>query len=438
MNVAGGWELLLADRPQVACFRIQATEIKARTGLEPRLMAKFDHREQLPPALRNRGLFLLPTRNGEYAVLRGEGYHTLEPCPQPQDFPSRAEFTLRTLEQGLSESQFLDLAYNSGLLSHFTGVASLFPTIRGRKRAPRFTFQVAGMPLEVEGVQVEVDAGYEGPREVVVLEAKIGDPADFHLRQLYYPFRFWSELTTKAVRPIFFTYSPQDGVIRLREYRFEPAGCYRPPVLVQAAAYRLRPRAARLPLPHALTTGGLPSGPSRSPSAAALRVPQADDLEKVAHLPFLVDQGLDVPSLVAGELGFTPRQAGYYAEACQVLGLLEVGEGRFHLTGTGRDYVALDVERRHELLARLVLGLPIMQRALVEMLLSPCRRLEQAALEELVRRESGLGGSTAVRRAGTLRRWFAWLGRALGFVRAGKGAVELVSAPRVEELRLFP
>lgn len=419
MRIAEAWELLLeAGAPD----RLTAAEIKFRTGLEPRLMAKFDHRDQLPPALRSRGLFLLPTRNGEYALLAGEGYHTLEPCPQVQDFPSRAEFTLRTLEQGLSESQFLDLAYHSGLLSHFTGVASLCPTIRGRKRAPRFAFRAAGTVLEVEGVQVEVDAGYEGPREVVILEAKIGEPADFHLRQLYYPYRFWSELTEKTVRPVFFTYEPRDGVIRMREYRFDPPDHYRPPVLVRAAAYRLRPRAARLPIPDLRPRG-------------ALLVPQADDLEKVALLPFLVADGLDEPVALSRELGFTARQGGYYAAAGQMLGLLEPREGRLALTRLGRDYVALGVEARHEVLARLVLDLPVMHRALVEMLLSPTRRLDHAALEDLVRRESGLGGTTASRRAGTLRRWFAWLGRALGFVRVDRGGLELVAPP--PELRLF-
>jgi len=424
VNQAEAWELLLADRPEGVPIRMLAAEIKARTGLEPRLMAKFDHRHQVPEALRRRNLFLLPIRNGEYALLPGEGYHTLEPCTAPGDFPSRAEFTLRTLEQGLSESQYLDLAYHSGLLSHFTGVATLFPTIRGRKRAPRFGFRVGGFDLEVEGVQVEVDAGYEGPHEVLILEAKIGDPADFHLRQLYYPFRFWSQLTPKRVRPIFFTFSPQEGVIRLREYQFDPPDCYRAPRLVRAAAYRLRPRRGRLPV-------------WRCRPSQALSVPQADDLEKVARLPFLVFQGLDRPGRVAEGLGFSPRQGGYYTEACQMLGLVGMTQGLVHLTEVGRDYVEMEVEPRHEFLARLVLELPIMRRALVEILLSPSGRLEQSALVDLVARESALAGSTASRRAGTVRRWFAWLGRALGLVRVGKGSIELVAHARVEELRLF-
>lgn len=403
MTLAEAWELLLEGLPSEGVLRLSATEIKARTGLEPRLMAKFDHRDQLPPALRRRGLYLLPVRNGEYALIRGEGYHTLEPCPRPEDFPSRVEFSLRTLDQGLSESQFLDLAYNSGMLSRFTGVPSLYPTIRGRKRSPRFAFRAAGVDLEVEGVQVEVDAGYEGPSDVILLEAKIGDPADFHMRQLYYPFRFWSCLTEKRVRVVFFTY--EDGVYRLREYRFDPPEVYRAPVLVKAAAYRLKARVGRLPAPTVSVPG-------------ALRVPQADDLEKVARLPFLIAEGCHEPDAVAAALGFTRRQSGYYSEACEMLGLLSCADGRYALTPVGQEYVSLEVEPRHELLCRLVLELPVMRRALTEMLLSPTRRLDQEGLEDLIRRHSPLSGSTVKRRAGTIRRWFAWLGDTLGFVHA--------------------
>ena len=97
----------------------------------------------------------------------------------------------------------------------------------------------------------------------------------------------------------------------------------------------------------------------------------------------------------------------------------------------------MEVKASPQFLARTVLELPIMRRALVELLLSPSRRLEHPALVDLVARESGLSGSTASRRAQTLRRWFAWLGQALGPVRVGRGSIELVAPARVEELRLF-
>lgn len=416
--IQSAWEVLMEDVPRL----LTAAEIKQRTGLEPRLMAKFDHRSQLPPALARHGLFLLPVRNGHYALVPGDGYHTTEPCPAAVDFPSRAEFALRTASQGASEMQYLDLAYNSGMLSHFLEVPTLYPTIRGRKRSPRFELQVSGQSLVVEGVQVEVDGGYEGPDCVVVVEAKIDDPPDFHLRQLYYPFRFWSLTTPKPVRCIFFTYSPPEGIYRLREYRFEPADVYRSPRLVKAAAYRLVARPGRLPC---------------MPADSSVRIPQADDLDKIALLPFLVAQGSDEAGAVARAVGFTPRQASYYRQACEMLGLLSTRGHRFVLGPRGQRFVELGVEARNELLSRAVLELPIMRQLVVEMLLAPDRRVARSTVEELIRCSSGLSGSTVSRRAGTIWRWFAWLERALGFVHVEAAGVELVTPPAHQALSLF-
>ncbi|MBI3929286.1 MAG: hypothetical protein HY319_27315 [Armatimonadetes bacterium] len=409
-------ERLPADSPVI---RLSAAEIKRWTGLEPRLMAKFDHQGLLPPALVRHGRFLLPVRNGEYALVRGQGYHRLEPTPAPVEFPSRAEFTLKTSQQGVSEMQHLDLAYNSGILSHFLEEPVLYPTIRGRKRCPRFTLSVSGQELEVEGVQVEVDGGYEGPRMVAVVEAKIKEPPDFHIRQLYYPFRFWSQTSAKPVRCLFFTYSPSDRLARIREYRFLPAEVYASPRLVKAATYRLVARPGRL--------ASLPS------PELAVRVPQADDLRKVARLPFLVAEGLGESGHLAEALDFTRRQSSYYREACEMLGLVE----GYRLTRRGARYVELGVEARHELLCRYLLELPIMRQAVVEMLLSPDRRLDNGTLEQLIREGAGLTGTTVRRRARTVRSWFSWLADTLGFVRLDPDGMQLVASPRVELLSLF-
>ncbi|MGE0488279.1 MAG: hypothetical protein AB7S38_03580 [Vulcanimicrobiota bacterium] len=416
--IAEAWQELLAGPPPLF---LSAAEIKTRTGLEPRLMAKFDHSSQLPEALARQGLFLLPVRNGHYVVLSGQGYHRLEPCPPPIDFASRAEFALKTSERGQSEMQYLDLAYNSGILSHFLDQPTLYPTIRGRKRSPRFEVTVTGVQLTVEGVQVEVDAGYEGPQMVAVFEAKLGEPDDFHIRQLYYPFRFWSQLTDKPVRCVFFTYCPEQAVYRLREYRFEPPEVYRSPILVRAAAYRLVARPGRLmDLP--TTTPG--------------RIPQADDLEKVAVLPFLVAQGHACHEALAAALDFSPRQSAYYRDAAEMLGLFERA---FELSDRGRLFVTLPVEARHELLCRSLLELDIMRQLVVEMLLSPSKSLHRDEMVSLVQRVAQLSLSTARRRCQTLLRWFGWLEKTLGFVRVDGPEVRLLVGRefRSHQLSLF-
>ena len=115
---------------------LTADEVRDLSGREPRLMMKFDHSELLPPKLKNHGAFILPLRNGLYAILQGQGYHRPEPCPAALDFSRQTAFRLGTTQTGLSEMQHLDEAYNSGLLAHFLAEPVLYPTIRGRKRSP--------------------------------------------------------------------------------------------------------------------------------------------------------------------------------------------------------------------------------------------------------------------------------------------------------------
>ena len=201
---------------------ITADEIRELTGREPRLMMKFDHTSTLPPALRDSERFILPLKNGVYALLKGKGYHQPEWCGPVTEYVRQTQFELKTTSTGISEMQHLDIAFNTGLLGHFLGETTLYPTIRGRKRSPRFSFKASGHDLEAEGVQVEIDGGFEGRRSVTLVEAKIGECEDFHLRQLYYPVRFWSTHTKKQIRSVFFTYDPVDEIYRFREYEFDP------------------------------------------------------------------------------------------------------------------------------------------------------------------------------------------------------------------------
>ncbi len=99
---------------------------------------------------------------------------------------------------------FLDNAYNTGLLSDFVEGEKLYQTIRGRERSKPFAFRLTDNDplIEVKGVQIEVDAGYEGERDVILIEAKIGTRKSFNIRQLYYPYRHFSQIvTTKRIRP---------------------------------------------------------------------------------------------------------------------------------------------------------------------------------------------------------------------------------------------
>lgn len=99
--------------------------------------------------------------------------------------------------------QHLDFAYASSIIRTFTEDDTLVLTIRGRKYTPKFSFYVGNTLIEVESVQTEVDAGYEGKNNVVLIEAKNSQTTDTIIRQLYYPFRQWSAYTNKNVRTLF-------------------------------------------------------------------------------------------------------------------------------------------------------------------------------------------------------------------------------------------
>ena len=118
---------------------------------------------------------------------------------------------------------------------------SLVLTIRGRKYTPRFSFKVGTNSLDTESVQTEVDAGYEGKDSIVLIEAKNFSATNVIIRQLYYPFRQWSEKTSKKVIPVFFEKRIVDGedLYYIWQYVFTDVNDYNSIKLVKSARFRI-------------------------------------------------------------------------------------------------------------------------------------------------------------------------------------------------------
>ena len=76
---------------------ISASEMKAISGHEPRLLAKMDSSKDIPTIMKKYGYFLLPVSNGTYAIVRGEGFFPLEYVNSAQAFESRIKFNLSTI-----------------------------------------------------------------------------------------------------------------------------------------------------------------------------------------------------------------------------------------------------------------------------------------------------------------------------------------------------
>jgi len=193
-------------------FIITAEQIKTATAhfkqtneKEVRILCKQDCREDRPDVFIEKELFLLPIKNGKYVIVKGEGYVDIPPIIETTKiYKSKLAFTLDTSKVGNSEMQHLDFAYATSLIRSFLNDDTLVLTIRGRKYTPQFSFSVGNQRIDVESVQTEVDAGYEGSNQIALIEAKNSKTTNVIIRQLFYPFRQWSHYSKKKVITLFF------------------------------------------------------------------------------------------------------------------------------------------------------------------------------------------------------------------------------------------
>ena len=209
---------------------------------EVRILCKQDTRDDRPQVFKDNGLFLLPKKNGTYYIIKGEGYVDVPDITTPIiDYHKQLDFELESSMIGDSEMQHLDYAYANSLIRTFMGDPSLVLTIRGRKYTPLFNFRVNGFNLEAKGVQTEVDAGYEGREQIVLIEAKNSSNTTEIIRQLYYPYRQWSENTSKRVVPVFFEKRQinNEEIYYIWQYEFTDVYDYNSIRLVKSARYRI-------------------------------------------------------------------------------------------------------------------------------------------------------------------------------------------------------
>jgi len=224
-------------------FEITSTQIKIATAHFPntnqkevRILCKQDSREDRPNVFIQNELFLLPKKNGVYQIIRGEGYINIPPITsQPIIYNSNLDFSLDTSLVGNSEMQHLDFAYASSLIRTFMNDPSLVLTIRGRKYTPEFSFNVGNFLIETKSVQTEVDAGYEGRNQVVLIEAKNSTSTNTIIRQLFYPYKQWSEHTTKDVKCLFF--EKQGELYNIWEFIFDDVNNYNSIRLLRSQRY---------------------------------------------------------------------------------------------------------------------------------------------------------------------------------------------------------
>jgi hypothetical protein len=387
-------------------FHISAATIGKISGREPRLMAKFDQKKHRPEILIRNQITILPISNGEYALLRGDGYLDI---PEPESNSIQRYDTSRLehiksipWKDGIhSEPQAIDTLFMSSAIRSFVGDETLVPTIRGKFRSRPFSFRfptgAAEITINVNGAQLELDSGYEG-KLLVLLEAKLGSVTDTIVRQLYYPFMHFQRFDFgKKIVCLFLVYS--NKVYSLYEFSFDQPGKYHASISRQA--HYILEDTSTLPRFADVISSRV------APAPTGIPFPQADDLSKIIDVVEVLSSGAEDKFGIAEKFDVDPRQGDYYGNGAIWLGLAEKTNGLYNATQRGSELSSLDRSKRLARVGEIVSSMPVFHEAATERV-----RTGQVDLEKISRalvRKFGLSESTGDRRALTVRSWIDWL-----------------------------
>ncbi|HBY19998.1 MAG: hypothetical protein A2Y24_01465 [Clostridiales bacterium GWE2_32_10] len=382
---------------------------------EARLMTKFDNMSNLPEIFKNNELAILPLTRGSYILSRFEAYKKLDNINDEiikVNFPKYIQSI--NYESINSEATAINCAYVSGIIADFVEDDELLPTVNGRMSSEEFSFNIKSkfdeknIKIDVKNSQIEIDGGYEGLKNLTLIEAKNFLSDDFLIRQLYYPFRLWQRSISKEVRTVFMVYT--NGLFSLYEYKFMEPDNYNSLVLVKQKNYMIEEKDIELEdiinVYEKIKYVDEPEVP----------FPQADRFERIINLCELLNERNQLSKEeITYEYDFDPRQADYYANAGKYLNLIEknteLDDTKFCLTEEGKSIFKLNFKQRQLKFVELILrhqAFGDTMKLYVQELEMPTRMqiVEIMKNSKLHKVESA---STFERRASTISGWINWI-----------------------------
>ena len=396
-------------------FRIRADQI--REFREPRLMAKWDSSDSLPDVLRKQKINILPDSRTSYVL----GDFLLY-----QEIPELTEHVTRMTHVDMPDYESIDInninseanaihgLTLSGILDDFLGEGRNAETFNGRMGTGTFDFRVdtvRGVParIHVENAQCEIDGGFENRSSVVIMEAKNVVHKDFHVRQLYYPYRLWRTKVRKPIRLVFCVYS--NMIYRLFEYRFRDPEDYSSIELVRTKNYSLQDTSISLEELKAARRGT----PVRTDDAMErTKIPfiQANSMERVISLLENLYENPMTSQQIAELMDFDIRQSDYYYNAGRYLGLFEKkredGQVLTRLTALGQRVFRLNYKERQLKLVSLMLEHQIFAE-FFDRMAETGELPDQTDIADEMRRLHVCGEGQVVRRASSVYRWLGWI-----------------------------
>lgn len=398
-------------------FYIKASEIKEFK--EPRLMAKWDCSAALPVALKKDNLNILPNSRNSYVI--GD-FLLYEEIPEPtesvnkMDYVEFPEYETIDINNISSEANAINVLILSGILDDFLDDDGTVETFNGRMGTGTFDFVVDTIRgkkqrISVKNAQCEIDGGFENDNNVIIMEAKNVLNKDFHIRQLYYPYRLWKNKIEKPIRLVFSVYS--NMIFRLFEYRFRDEKDYSSIELVQTKNYSLQDTTIEI--------GDLVEVRKntkicyKDDQAHDLKVPfiQANSFERVISLLENLKDNPMTTEQIADFMEFDERQSDYYYNAGAYIGVFEKKKDdkqtKVFLTRLGETVFSLNYKQRQLKFVELILQHKIFAECFDMVLEADGEMPNKNVIESMMRDYNVCNEAQIPRRASSVQGWIRWI-----------------------------
>ena len=398
-------------------FHIKASEIKEFK--EPRLMAKWDCTTALPNVFKNNNLNILPDSRNSYVLGDFLLYKEIPELTEPinkMDYVELPEYETIDINNISSETNAINVLILSGILDDFLGDERTVETFNGRMGTGEFDFVVDTVRgkkqrISVKNAQCEIDGGFENENDVIIMEAKNVINEDFHIRQLYYPYRLWKNKVSKPIRLIFSIYS--NMIFRLFEYRFIDDNDYSSIELVKTKNYSLQD--TNIEIKDLIDIRKKVEVCFLDDQNSDVKIPfiQANAFERVISLLENIKDNPMTGEQIADLMEFEKRQSDYYYNAGAYLGLFEKkkedGQVKVFLTRLGEEVFSLNYKQRQLKFVELMLKHQIFADCFDMVLNNGGEMPEKTVIEELMRKYNVCNEGQINRRASSVQGWLKWI-----------------------------
>ncbi len=396
-------------------FRIKASQIKEFK--EPRLMAKWDSTESLPAILKDNKINILPDSRSSYVI---SDFMLYQEIPEMKEHVTQMEhvdlpdFESIDINNINSEANAINVLLISGILDDFLESNENVATFNGRMGTGAFDFFVETykhdkQKVSVNNAQCEIDGGFENEESVVIMEAKNVVHDDFHIRQLYYPYRLWSKKVNKPIRLVFSVYS--NMIYRLFEYRFNSLDDYSSIELIRTKNYSLQDTTITM---NDLLEVRKNVSILTDDNMKNTKVPfiQANSMDRIISLLENMYDNPMTPQQISELMDFDLRQSDYYYNAGQYIGIFiksnDDKQVLVSLTSLGTKIFKMNYKERQLKIVELILHHKIFSvffDFVIETGELPYK--EDIVLE--MRKLNVCGDGQIVRRASSVYGWIKWI-----------------------------